>query len=305
MAGLRDQILQKWGRYGDWKAADQDQAADLARLLEANGITDLNKLQVKKREYKLDPVFEETESGRQMVQGGKTGVAYDLTYNGNPISFLGDINRDDSIEKKSSGEWGKDRGALRGEGNLIGWSAKGGGNTSFFVDTDENGNLIIAPVWGSSRSETYGDIRGIASILGLAAGAYYAPTSSVAAGGLKGYGMATGTGMLQDGDVDSLVKQGLVGGATGAIGGGVKSVGSNYGWSPGTTGAVNNTLQTLVRGGDGRDVFRNALKGWWSGYVGQNPTGNQLVDRNAGSVGNYLIDRSLKDDEDERKRKFS
>lgn len=263
---LADQILQRWGQYGDWQAADQNQAADLARLFEANGITDLGQLQFAPRAFEMAPNTWETPSG-MLSDGGAKGTAFDVTYGGQPVSFLGDVNRDGSLSAKPGGaEFGVDRGSLRGNGDLLGWSARGGGNTSFVLRQDPNtGQTVVVPTWGSSSGETYDDVRGIASILALAGGAYYAPTSAAAQGALQGHGMATGAAMLGDGDVDSISKAGLAGAATGAIGGGIKAYGAEQGWSPATTRAVSGGVNTAMRGGDGRDILTGAATGYLSG----------------------------------------
>lgn len=221
-SSLRDQILQQWGGYGDWGAADQDQAADLARLLEANGISDLSKLQFSQREYDQPVQSWETEAGTQQTGGGRYNV-YDVTYDGRPVNFLGDVNRDGSISAKTGiDQAGQGMGSLRGDGNLLGWSSRGGGNTSFFLRTDPaTGRTVVVPTWGSSSAETYGDIRGVANIAALAAGAYFAPAGglagSVGTGALQGYGAATAGSMLGDGDVDDVVGAGVKGAAVGAL----------------------------------------------------------------------------------------
>lgn len=267
---LADQILQRWGQYGDWQAAGQNQAADLARLFEANGISDLGQLQFTPRAYEIAPHTWETEAGT-LSDGGAKGTAFDVTYGGQPVSFLGDVNRDGSLSAKPGGaEFGVDRGSLRGDGNLLGWSARGGGNTSFFLRQDPNtGQVVVVPTWGSSRSETYGDIRGIASIAALAAGGYYAgaggTTGAVAQGALQGQGLATGASMLSGGDVDSTVKAGLGGAVTGAIGGGIKGFGQTQGWSPSTTRALTGGANAALRGGDGRDILTGAAQGYLTG----------------------------------------
>jgi len=292
---LADQILQRWGRYGDWRSADQDQAADLARLFEANGISDLGKLQFAPRQYEIAPNTWETEAGT-LSDGGAKGTAFDVTYDGRPVSFLGDINRDGAVEMKSGGEFGQGRGSLRGDGNLLGWSARGGGNTSFFLRQDPStGQTVVVPTWGSSSAETYGDLRGIASIAALAAGGHYAgaggTTGAAAQGALQGQGLATGAAMLGDGDVDSLTKAGLAGAVTGAIGGGIKGFGAEQGWNPSTTRALTGGANAALRGGDGGDIAKAAAMGWLQNAGGQaiNQSGNGggNMDWNFDTAGSY------------------
>ena len=292
---LADQILQRWGQYGDWNAAGIDQAADLARLLEANGISDLGQLQFTSREYERPGEEWETEAGPQRTLGDKYTV-FDASYNGQPVRFLGDVNRDGSLEFKSSGDPGQGFGALRGNGDLLGWSARGGGNTSFFLRQDPaTGQVVVVPTWGSSSQETYGDIRGIASIAALAAGGYYAgaggTTGAAAQGALQGQGLATGASMLGGGDVDSMVKAGLGGAITGAITGGIKGYGAEQGWSPSTTRALAGGANAALRGGDGGDIAKAAAMSWLqntgSQALNQSGIGGGNMDWNFDTTGTY------------------
>lgn len=262
---LADQILQRWGQYGDWQAAGQNQAADLARLLEANGITDLSKLSFAKREYELPGYVEERESGPGTIDPQKR-TTFDVRYGDQDLGFLGDINRDGSLGKLAATD-GFGRLTDRGDsGPILGWSARGGGNTSFrLVENPQTGEVVVAPTWGSSSQETFDDIRGIGSILALAAGAYYAPTSAAASGALQGQGLATAGAMLGEGDVNSINKAGLAGAATGAIGGGIKDIGSTYGWDQATAKAVGGGVNAAVRGGSGEDILKGAVGGYLSG----------------------------------------
>ena len=277
---LEEQIRQRWGQYGNWQSADQNQAAALARLFEANGITDLSKLSFKKREYEAPGQEWETEAGMVRTDPAKR-TTFDVLYGDQNLGFLGDINRDGSLSKLAkdyiadgSGPQLTDRGD---NGPILGWSSRGGGNTNFnLVENPQTGEIVVMPNWGSSKTGTYNDIRGIASILGLAAGAYYAPAEGVAGaaaqGGLQGYGLATGASLLGDGDVNSTVNAGLAGGVTGAIGGGIKAYGAEQGWSPATTRAVRSGVNTAVQGGSGEDVLRNSVTGFASGYANSLPT---------------------------------
>jgi hypothetical protein len=264
---MADQILQRWGGYGNWRSADQDQAAALARLFEANGITDLDKLQITPRAYEIAPQSWESEAGT-LTDSGRSGTAFDVTYDGRPVSFLGNVNRDGSLSMAPGiGEPGHGMGALRGNGDLLAWSAAGGGNTSFLLRQDpRTGQVAVVPVWGSSKQGTFDDLRGIANIAALAAGGYYAgaggAAGNVAQGALMGQGTATGLAMLGDGDV---VKAGLAGAVTGAVGGGINGLGQQYGWSPATTRAVSGATNAALRGGDGADILKAAASGYLQG----------------------------------------
>jgi len=274
---LEEQIRQRWGQYGNWQSADQNQAADLARLFEANGITDLSKLSFKKREYEAPGQEWETEAGMVRTDPAKR-TTFDVLYGDQNLGFLGDINRDGSLSKLAkdyiadgSGPQLTDRGD---NGPILGWSSRGGGNTNFnLVENPQTGEIVVMPNWGSSKTQTYNDLLGIASILGLAAGAYYAPAGGAAGaaaqGGLQGYGLATGASLLGDGDVNSTVNAGLAGGVTGAVAGGVKGYGQSQGWNPATTRAVTGGANAALRGGSGEDILRGAAGGAISGGIGQ------------------------------------
>lgn len=181
---LELQILDKWGLYGDWKSADVNQAADLARLFEAHGIVDLDGLQFRQREY-VNPGGEyETETGTVVVSPAKQ-VAFDAFYNGKQLNYLGDINNDDSISVFRPQRFDKaigvgnpnERYILDHEGTLrgdrIAWSAKGHGNTAFVLRVTQAGEIVLVPQWGSSSQETFDDIRGIAKVALFATGAQY------------------------------------------------------------------------------------------------------------------------------------
>ena len=280
---LEDQIRQRWGGYGDWKAGGQDQVAAFASLLRANGVDDLSKLQLKARNYT-------TAATRQMAGGdaqeevetpGRSGTTFDVFYGDKQLNFLGDINRDGSVAayrpqgldvltKGADGTWTTPKGdtqysTLRGNDvandmNLLAWSGAGRGNTSFTIQKGPDGQPVVVPVWGSSRQNTYNDARAIASMVGTAVGAYYAPQSSIASGALKGQGTAIAMSSLNpNGTPESTVNSGLGGLVTGGIGGGIKTIGAEYGWSPATTRAVTAGTNTLVRGGSLEDAGRNAL----------------------------------------------
>ena len=183
---MRTQIMNRWGSNPNWNNPSVDLAGDLARLFEANGISDLSKLNFKKREYET-PVQEwETESGTQRT-GGSKRTTFDVLYGDQNLGFLGDINRDGSLSKLAkdyladgSGPQLTDRGD---NGPIIGWSSRGGGHTNFnLVENPQTGEIVVAPTWGSSKTNTFNDIRGIGSILGLAAGAYYGLGAGAGAG---------------------------------------------------------------------------------------------------------------------------
>ena len=271
---LQDQIRQRWGQYGDWAAAGQDQVDALARLLQSNGVNNLDNFRLQAREY--------TTPERQMRYGGdaeevftmpgESGTTFDAFNGDQQLGFLGDINSDGSYTSRNRDVDGV--GKLQGGSNLLGWSSAGHGNTSFKVAKGPNGEPVVVPVWGSSSQQTYDDLRGIASILTLAAGGYYAraggATGAVANGALQGYGTAVAGNMIAnpDGDVNSLAKSGLTGAAAGALSGGIKAYGADQGWNPATTRAVQGGANAALRGGDGGDILKGAALSGAQSYFG-------------------------------------
>lgn len=287
---LEEQIRSQWGQHGDWNSAGQDQVSALANLFRANNIDDLSQFSLKARDYTLPGQTYETEAG-PVSELGRSGTAYDAYYGDKPLDFLGDINRDGSVSpyQRQSMDVADPNGTgnLRGDGNLLGWSAQGGGNTSFYVTQGPDGTPVVVPQWGSSSAETYGDVRGIASILGLAAGAYYAPETGLAGqmaqGGLKGAAINTaGNAILNpNGDVDSMTSGVLSGLGAGAMTAGIKGYGTQQGWNPTVTNAAANVAKTAVRGGDMRDAATSALTSgvgsWFGGQTGgQSPQSGDI-----------------------------
>ena len=173
---LADQILQRWGQYGDWQAADQNQAADLARLFEANGITDLSKLQINQRDFDVGPQYGVLTGfvGDQEQYGDIDAYQYKapvFTYDGRDIGFLGVINRDGSVarigERSHLGfDGGPQYNVHRPE--LAAWSSAGGGHTNFNIVPDGSGGWAIAPTWESSKAD---DLWGAKMAALFAAGA--------------------------------------------------------------------------------------------------------------------------------------
>lgn len=298
MATLQEQIAQKWGQYGDWNAAGQNQTDALAKLLQANGVEDLSKFSLKARDWKhvVEPGMTSTTgdgSYDYWQDGGETGgTAYDAFYDGKQLGYLGDINDDGTYTAKTRdyGPEYADIGKLgsndvAGNGSLLGWSANGHGNTSFSVVNGPDGQPVIVPVWGSSSQNTYNDARAIASMVATAFGAYYAPQSSIASGALQGQGTAVAASMLNpNATPDSTINAGLGGFVTGGIGGGIKTLGAEQGWSPNVTKAASNAATTAARGGDLRDVAGGAVSGGLLNF-----TGDPALDRAIAAGGSTLI----------------
>lgn len=258
---LADQILAKWGRYGDWKQGGIDRAGELAGILRSRGVTDLSKLAFEEQSWDAPGQINAGDAGDGSYSTATTQKGIGATYAGKRLGYLGDSDRGGKIKAGSGAE---DEPSWRGDQRAIAWSAQGGGNVSFVPVKAPDGSFVMRPVWGSSKKETFDDIRGAASIAALAAGAYYAgaggTTGAIAQGSLQGQGMATGMSALSGkGDVQSMIKAGLGGAATGAIGGGMKSFGAGQGWSPAATKAATSSLLTAARGGSIRDIGTSAL----------------------------------------------
>lgn len=176
---LRNQILQQWGGAGDWNQGGIDRADELAQILAARGITDLGQLNFREQEW--------TPQGQ--ISGGDSG---DGTYSSPPVlkgltayagdrrlGYLGDFNNDGTV--KTFADSAEDPG-WRGDHMAAAWSARGDGNVSFVPTKLGNGQIVMRPVWGSSRKETYDDIRGAAMVGAAALGGYYAGGGNAAAG---------------------------------------------------------------------------------------------------------------------------
>lgn len=319
---LEDQIRQRWGGYGDWKSAGQDQVSALAGLLRTNGVTDLDKLQLKARDFTI-------KGGRQM-QGGdaqeevevadQSGAAFDASYDGQELGFLGNVNHDGSVGKAGARDAGDaaEYGRLN-NGNQIGWSSQGGGATSFVVRMNDKGEPVIVPTWESSKAKTLEDVRGLATVAAVGVGGYYAAASGVggtgaaAAGGSAGTGAAAaginwatvgtaaaksaamnfGVTLARGGSLKDAIKSGATGFVTGGLGGGLSSLGVD----PTLAGAATGATGAALRGGDGKDIFIGGATGALSNYAKtEGFTGNSSVDQALVKAGTTLArGGSLKD----------
>jgi hypothetical protein len=112
---LTAQIKELYGDKGDWNQGGIDRAAELATLLLNQGVTDVSQIKIE---------------GGQAIFGDKR------------IGFAGDYNNDDTYGSKASDQLQN--------GNIIGWSARGDGNVTYRIETDEQGNSYLTPEWGSS-----------------------------------------------------------------------------------------------------------------------------------------------------------
>ncbi len=291
---LEEQIRARWGRYGDWNSADQNQAADLARLLEANGVTDLTRLQLAMREFERpaqqNALLRTSEGGDEYgdVAASKY-TAPVFTYDGRDIGFLGDVNRDSSLNLRD--EYKQHLG-INGQENLAAWSAAGGGHTNFNIVPADDGGWAIAPVWESSKADDLYGAKMAALFAGIA-------LSGGVLGGMGGTIGAAGTGAAQGamaGMASSVLTGGdpLKGGFTGLVGGGltggIGAYGAEQGWNPAVTRAVTSGANTALRGGDGSDILTSMVTSGANGLTKQGHfTGDPNIDRAVVQGGSTLL----------------
>lgn len=227
MGGLRDEILRRWGQYGEWDAAGVDRAQELADLLIQNGISSLDFTRAQ------DTSNQEWIDYLRQVQPERAaaGLAnlYNYSFGGKTLGFLGDVNNDGSFGKIGSSPQ---------EDNLIGWSARGKGNVGFRVGTAPDGSLFIAPNWSSSSDMD--EIRDIAKGVAFIGGSAVAipALAGMAGGGAAGGAAGGATG----GAAPAAVSGGggapaaaTAGGTTGGSGLTLSGAASNAGIGAGTT----------------------------------------------------------------------
>lgn len=302
---LEDQIRQRWGGYGDWKSAGQDQVTALAGLLRANNVTDLDKLQLKARDFtiKTPAGIVDGEASYAIEAGEQKGTAFDASYDGQELGFLGDVNRDGSIGRVGAKDAGDaaEYGRLN-NGNQIGWSSQGDGATSFVVRMNEDGEPVIVPTWESSKAKTLEDVRGLATVAAVGIGGAMAAGSGVGGAGAAAGGSGAGAGaaatglnwsaigtaaaksaamnagmtLVQGGSFKDALKSGAIGAVTGGVGGGLAAAGVN----PIVAGAATGATGAALRGGSGKDILLGGGIGALSTYAKDGGiTGNSTVDQ--------------------------
>lgn len=186
MTSLEQQIRSLWGNRGDWNQGGIDRAAELARLFEANGISDVSQLG-------LGDVTRPRFVSRQVGGGTGQDAAFEndvedtqfrqLLSGDRRLGFLGNVNSDNGLSKVGEQDYIGDMGL----GDLLGWSSAGHGNVSYLAGTDpKTGQFYVRPQWGSSSDAgTAQDIvKGIATVLGAGylGGAFGAEGAGGAAG---------------------------------------------------------------------------------------------------------------------------
>jgi hypothetical protein len=191
-SGLADQIRTLYGNRGDWNQGGIDRAAELADLLLKQGVTDVSTIGFKDSTIQnVVPTYEGT--GDAAYQSGSSTVDVPVrqaVLGDRTIGFAGDYNNDNTFGN-NSGDYLKD--------GLLGWSARGDGNVSYQIGTDEQGNNYLKPQWGSSSD--MGDVRDIAKLAATMAAAVYGipMLGEAAAAAGAGEAAAAGAGSLTSG----------------------------------------------------------------------------------------------------------
>jgi hypothetical protein len=221
-AALRAQYNTGAGGSGSWDDAGYDRAKELADLMVKAGVTNLGDLSFKNLEGDIWSAGMD-DQGNALPGEWSTGtLGRQLMIGDKAVGYLGDYNNDGTYGSKAGD-------VLQGIGDeaLLGWSARGDGNTSYRVITDPTtGKLVIAPGWNSSSDAS--DFRKAGVFLGGAAlGGGGISGSLAGAAGLTGgagaalSGAATGAGLnmatTQKIDENTL-KAGAIGGLGGYLG---------------------------------------------------------------------------------------
>lgn len=177
---LRDQILQRWGKYGEWNAAGVDRAQELADILGRNNVLDISKFSANvtparpltddEKQYYRSQGYGQEDGGLSITEIPETW-AFDFG-DGRQLGFLGNANNDGSISKINSGE---------NQGRLAAWSARGKGNVGYNAAQAADGSWYIAPSWGSSSD--MGKIRDFAKAALITGAAAYGAGSLLGGGG--------------------------------------------------------------------------------------------------------------------------
>lgn len=229
---LRDQILGRWGNYGEWNAAGIDRAQELSDLLHANGISDISgftyspqvgDLFMPDPSSGLHPSYVVSEAHDPMWIFNPDYRPSQLTFDGQHYGFLGDANNDGSYSKLNS----------TAQGPLAAWSARGHGNVGYNVGQyPGTGQYYIAPAWGSSSDAS--DVRNAALTVGSVLGVGYladayglgAMGSGAGSGGMttsEQIAMMSANGMADSEIAAALSASGNTAGAASLTGAGVGS----------------------------------------------------------------------------------
>jgi len=165
---------------GSWDDAGYDRAGELADLLIKAGVTDLGELSFQDLRGQTWGAGMDDQGNATAGEWSEGVLGRQLMIGDKAVGYLGDYNNDGTFGSKS-------QDTLKGIGDeaLLGWSARGDGNTSYRVITDPNtGKLVIAPGWNSSSDAA--DFQKAAK--------FYALTAAAGAGITAAAGVGAGTG---------------------------------------------------------------------------------------------------------------
>lgn len=215
MTGVEQQIRALWGNRGDWNQGGINRASELARLFEANGITDLSQLglgDVTRPRFVSRQVGGGTGQDAAFENGVEDTQYRQLLSGDRKLGFLGDINNDNSLSKVGEQDYIGDVGL----GDLLGWSSAGHGNVSYIAGKDpKTGQFYVWPQWGSSSDagDAQDIAKGIATVLsaGALGGAF-------GGGSMFGEGAAAGAGAggMSGQELASFLEANMGAGAPGA-----------------------------------------------------------------------------------------
>lgn len=280
LPSLRDQILQSFGKF-DWDYAKEKGnykvADDLARSLEAAGVTDLSKLRMQEFEYERPQKAVQTgvvgDSGQfrfadefgNDVGAWETAPTLDpikvkgtgLAYDGKILDRLQDVgskgdlgeSRDKtfglttadgafSLGDKSADPGKKLTGELKDGHPVLAFNSFAGkGHTNVYAAKGPDGQVIFYPQWASSSDAS--TVREVAiMVAAMYAGAVLAPAAGAAAAGAAG-GAGTAAGAAA-----GMAAQGAV------------------------TGAAMNAGMGAMMGASGGQILKAAGKGALTGAIG-------------------------------------
>lgn len=185
---LAEQIRSLYGNRGDWNYGGIDRAAELADLLQKQGVTDVSQIQLlRNTRQEMQGLGGESDGATTLVETPINQVQF----GDKRIGFAGDYNNDNTFGSKAS--------EYLQEGNVLGWSARGKGNVKYRVGTDAQGNNYLTPEWNSSSDME--DVRNILKVAAIAAGLHYGlPMLGGETAAAVGAGeAAAGSGLLSSG----------------------------------------------------------------------------------------------------------
>ena len=278
---LESQIRAKWGKSGDWGAQGVDRVAELAKLLRANGVTDLSKLGFANGKYEESfGGYDQGESG-YVPSGTRTVDGRQLTYGGRNFGFLGDVNDDGSTSRVGERQY---VGQGTPDPRDVGWSAAGHGNVQYQLVDGPDGPMIV-PKWNSSSDAQ--DVRQAAIAAAITMGGGYLAAGGLGAGAagaagngaFLGEGVASGIGAWDTAAGLGAAGSGAGGSALGAAGNGAflgEGVSSGVGaWD--TAAGIKAAGLTPAAGGGFWDSAGNFVKDIGTGLKSVGISGGDLL----------------------------